>query len=244
MSAIKTLGRLPASAFGALEIERLPEAVLAGYRALGDLTGTTSDAMDYCGVSGAVPGSSLRPSDPAARVVAQAVTVLNRKLDKTVPEAVERNVSHLAEIEAHNLAAPGDILVIQGVANISSMGGISASIGKRQGEAGAVVDGAVRDIDHSRKIGYPVWSSSVSPATGKWRIETMAINVPVRICGIEVNPGDLVVADEVGVCFVPFNRAAEVMEVVRKLVRYEEDRLAQVAAGVSVPDLANAKRPK
>ena len=75
MSAIKTLGRLPASAFGALEIERLPEAVLAGYRALGDLTGTTSDAMDYCGVSGAVPGSSLRPSDPAARVVAQAVSV-------------------------------------------------------------------------------------------------------------------------------------------------------------------------
>ena len=244
MSARKTLGRLPASAFGALEIERLPEAVLAGYRALGDLTGTTSDAMDYCGVSGAVPGSSLRPSDPAARVVAQAVTVLNRKLDKTVPEAVARNVSHLAEIEAHNLAAPGDILVIQGVANISSMGGISASIGKRQGEAGAVVDGAVRDIDHSRKIGYPVWSSSVSPATGKWRIETVGINVPVVMAGVTVHPGDLVIADEVGVCFVPRARAVEVLATAQRLEQAEEERLAKIGEGMPLAQFLVIPRKK
>ena len=244
MSGIKTLGKLPASAFGALEIERLPEALLAGYRALGDLTGTTSDAMDYCGVSGAVPGSILRPSDPAARVVAQAVTVLNRKLDKTVPEAVERNVSHLAEIEAHNLAASGDILVIQGVANISSMGGISASIGKRQGEAGAVVDGAVRDIDHSRKIGYPVWSSSVSPATGKWRIETVGINVPVVMAGVTVHPGDLVIADEVGVCFVPRARAAEVLATAQRLEQSEEERLAKIGEGMPLAQFLALPRKK
>ena len=244
MSSIKTLGKLPASAFGALEIERLPEALLAGYRALGDLTGTTSDAMDYCGVSGAVPGSSLRPSDPAARVVAQAVTVLNRKLDKTVPEAVARNVSHLAEIEAHNLAAPGDILVIQGVANISSMGGISASIGKRQGEAGAVVDGAVRDIDHSRKIGYPMWSSSVSPATGKWRIETVGINVPVVMAGVTVHPGDLVIADEVGVCFVPRARAAEVLATAQRLEQSEEERLAKIGEGMPLAQFLAIPRRK
>ena len=244
MSGIKTLGKLPASAFGALEIERLPEALLAGYRALVDLTGTTSDAMDYCGVSGAVPGSILRPSDPAARVVAQAVTVLNRKLDKTVPEAVERNVSHLAEIEAHNLAAPGDILVIQGVANISSMGGISASIGKRQGEAGAVVDGAVRDIDHSRKIGYPVWSSSVSPATGKWRIETVGINVPVVMAGVTVHPGDLVIADEVGVCFVPRARAAEVLATAQRLEQSEEERLAKIGEGMPLAQFLALPRKK
>ena len=244
MIGIKTLGKLPASAFGALEIERLPEALLAGYRALGDLTGTTSDAMDYCGVSGAVPGSILRPSDPAARVVAQAVTVLNRKLDKTVPEAVERNVSHLAEIEAHNLAASGDILVIQGVANISSMGGISASIGKRQGEAGAVVDGAVRDIDHSRKIGYPVWSSSVSPATGKWRIETVGINVPVVMAGVTVHPGDLVIADEVGVCFVPRARAAEVLATAQRLEQSEEERLAKIGEGMPLAQFLALPRKK
>ena len=244
MAAKKTLGKLPAAAFGTLELERLPAEVLAGFRALGDLSGTTSDAMDYCGVAGAVAGSILRPTDPAARLVAQAVTVLNRKLAQTVAEAVARNVSHLGEIEAHNLAEAGDVLVIQGVADISSMGGISASIGKRQGEAGAVVDGAVRDIDHSRGIGYPVWSSSVSPATGKWRIETVGINVTVLIAGVSVHPGDLVIADEVGVCFVPRARAAEVLAVAQRLEKSEEERLAKLAGGMPLAQFLAIPRKK
>src|SRR4051812_25307788 len=201
-----TLGKLKPAAFGMLEIPRLPRDVLEGYQALEDLTGTVSDAMDQLGVAGAVPGSTLRPTDPRARLVAQAVTVFNRKRTISVRSAVRRKTSGLADIEAHNLTQPGDVLVIQGVANVSSMGGVSASIGKRQGEAGAIVDGAVRDIDHSRAIGYPVWSASVSPMTGKWRIETMAVNKPVRICGVKVLPGDLVIADEVGVCFIPLAR--------------------------------------
>jgi regulator of RNase E activity RraA len=134
------------------------------------------------------------------------------------------------------------VLVIQGVEGVSSMGAISASIGKRQGEAGAVVDGAVRDIAHSREIGYPLWSKGASPITGKWRIETVAINVAVAICGISVKPGDLVVADEVGVCFVPYERAADVLAAVKRILQYEENRMAQIAEGVSVPDLAKAPR--
>src|SRR3954462_8556520 len=153
----RPLGKLRPKAFGMLEIPRLAAEVLEGFRLLGDLTGTVSDAMDQLGIAGAVPGSTLRPTDPKARVVAQAVTLLNQKTKQSVRERVAGKTSGLADIEAHNLAEPGDILVIQGVANGSSRGGVSATIGKRQGEAGAVVDGAVRDVDHSRSIGYPVW---------------------------------------------------------------------------------------
>jgi len=239
----KTLtGKVPREDIGMLELPRLPAALLNAYRALGDLSGLVSDACDELGIACGVPAALLRPTDPKARIAGQALTVLNRGLDVPVAVAVATKVSRLGEIEAHNLAQDGDILVIQGVEGISSMGAISASIGKRQGELGAIVDGAVRDIDHQRAIGYPVWSRGASPVTGKWRIETLAINLPVRICGIAVEPGDLVVADEVGACFVPYARAAEVLEVVKKLVRYEDDRMAQVAAGVSVVDLANAKR--
>jgi regulator of RNase E activity RraA len=219
------LGKLAPGAIGMLELPRLAAQILDGFRALGDLTGTTSDALDECRIAGAVPGSILRPTDPKARLVAQALTVFNRKLE------VLSKTSGLGEIEAHNLAEPGDVLVIQGVAGISSMGGVSAAVGKRQGEAGAIVDGAVRDIDHSRKIGYPVWSSSVSPITGKWRIETVAVNKPVSIAGIQVQPGDLVVADECGVCFVPFARAPEVLAIAQRLARSEEERLARLARG-------------
>ena len=83
------------------------------------------------------------------------------------------------------------------------MGGISAQTGKRQGEAGAIVMGGVRDIAHSRAVGYPVWSSGITPVTGKWRIETVEINGAVQIGDIRVEPGDLVVADDTGVCFIP-----------------------------------------
>lgn len=230
------LGKLAPSAIGMMELPRLDARVLAGFRELGDLTGTTSDAMDELGIAGTVPASVLKPTDPRARLVGQALTVLNRAVSE------RRKVSGLADIEAHNLAQPGDVLVVQGVANISSMGGVSASIGKRQGEAGAIVDGAVRDIDHSRAIGYPIWSASVSPITGKWRIETMAVNDAVHIAGIEVRPGDLVIADECGVCFVPFARAAEVLALAERLMASEEKRLKALAEGIPLAEFVKLPR--
>ena len=234
--AKRPLGKLAPEAIACLEIARIESRVLEGFRALADLTGTTSDALDELGIEAVVPGSILRTSDPRARVVGQAITVLNRK------SAERRKTSGLADIEAHNLAEPGDVVVVQGVAGISSMGGVSASIGRRQGEAGAIVDGAVRDIDHSREIGYPVWSSGVSPITGKWRIETVAINAAVRIAGIEVRAGDVVVADECGVCFVPFARAAEVLAVAERLARSERDRLEKLASGIGLAEFLKLPR--
>jgi len=58
----------------------------------------------------------------------------------------------------------------------------------------------------------------------------------VSIAGVTVRPGDLVVADEVGVCFVPFERAAEVLAVAQHLARREEDRLAKLASGLALKD--------
>ena len=230
------LGKLKPSAIGMVELPRLDPKIIEGFLALEDLTGTTSDALDECGIGGAVPATTLRPTDPAARIVGRALTVLNRKS----PE--RRKVSGLADIEAHNLAQPGDVLVVEGVAGISSMGGVSASIGKRQGEIAAIVDGAVRDIDHSRRIGYPIWSAGVSPITGKWRIETMAVNEPVHIAGIEVKPGDLALADECGVCFVPLARAAEVLAVAQRLAASEARRLQALAEGIPLAEFVKLPR--
>ena len=77
----------------------------------------------------------------------------------------------------------------------------------------------------------------MSPITGKWRVETVAVNKPVTICGVPVNPGDLVLADEVGVCFIPRDRAAEVLERTRRIALAEEIRVAKISSGAPVPDL-------
>jgi regulator of RNase E activity RraA len=82
----------------------------------------------------------------------------------------------------------------------------------------------------------------VSPITGKWRIETVAVNQPVRIAGIEVRAGDLAIADECGVCFVPYARAAEVLAVARRLAQCEEERIAMLAEGIPLAQFAALPR--
>ncbi len=238
----KTLGKLSGDAFGVLDLPALPQDVLDGYRALPDLTGIASDAMDELGIVGVVPAALLGPRDPSARLIGRALTVRNVTASAPVPDKVKAGISGLGEIEAHNLAEPGDVIVLQGVDLCSNLGGISATIGHRQGELGAIVDGGVRDIDHSRGIGYPIWSKSVSPITGKWRVETVAINKPVTICGIAVHPGDLVLADETGVCFIPRARTAEVLQRAQRNVAAEKLREKKIASGVPVPELFGKAR--
>ena len=223
---------------------RVANEVLEGFRALGDLTGTVSDVLDQLGIAGAVPAATLKPSDPRARIAGRALTVLNRARKESVPEAVATGKSGLGEINAHRIAQPGDVLVIQGVPNVSSLGGTSATVGKRQGEIGAIVDGGVRDVDHSRGIGYPIWSSSVTPITGKWRVETAGVNVPVVIAGVHVSPGDVVLADECGVCVVPMKRAAEVLAIAQRWSAWEAERLKKLAAGISLEEFTKLKRPE
>jgi regulator of RNase E activity RraA len=143
----------------------------------------------------------------------------------------------MAEFEAHNLACPGDVLVIDGVCGISNMGGISAQTGKRQGEAGAIVSGGIRDVPHSQNVGYPVWATEVTPMTGKWRIETVEINGDVNIGGVRVSPGDIAFADATGVCFVPRDRAREVLELALKKAAAEERKCRLIDEGLPVSDL-------
>jgi regulator of RNase E activity RraA len=239
----KPLGKLPVAGIGTLELPAFPPGLVHGFSALPDLTGMCSDAMDELGLVGVIPASILKPTNAQARLIGRALTVQNVATTAAVNHAVASGVSKLGEIEAHNLAEPGDVLVLQGVDQVSNMGSISASIGRRQGELGAIVDGAVRDINHSRDIGYPIWSRSISPITGKWRIETVAVNQPVMICGIAVNPGDLVLADEVGVCFIPRAHALAVLERARRIAASEEARQEKIASGAPVADLLPKVKP-
>ena len=150
------------------------------------------------------------------------------------------HVNRMAEFEAHNLAQQGDVLVIQGVPNVSNMGGISAQTGKRQGEVGAIVQGGIRDIAHSRAVDYPVWSSDITPVTGKWRLETVEINGPIQIGEVRVAAGDLVVADDSGVCFIPRDMVLEVLEAAEQKAKAEETRCKAIDDGIPVPDISRS----
>ena len=72
-------------------------------------------------------------------------------------------------------------------------------------------------------------------------MQTVEVNGVIEICGIQVRPGDLVCADEAGVAFVPRQRAAEVLEIARKIDGADTKRKADIDAGVSVSDLVTKK---
>ena len=233
----KLTGKILRERIRLMETPRPPEGLIEGYRALGDASGIISDVMDELGMTGVVGASVLKPTIVGSCIVGPALTVRNIVQREHVYETARRHVNKMAEFEAHNLALPGDVIVIDGVAAISNMGGISAQTGKRQGEAGAVVFGGVRDIAHSRRVGYPVWATEFTPITGKWRIETVEINGEVVLAGIRVVPGDIVFADDTGVCFIPRARAAEVLAIAKQKSAAEEAKCKAIDAGVSVADL-------
>jgi len=174
-------------------------------------------------------------------MVGPAITVRNIARDVQIHKAAQDKINTQGETEAHNLAEPGDVLVMQGVMGCSNMGGQSATIAKRSGFIGAVVDATVRDPDQYRGMGWPVWCRGFTPITGKWRMQTVEVNGTVQICGVQVRPGDLVCADEAGVAFVPRERAVEVLEAARKIDAGDTRRKKDIESGASVAELASKK---
>ena len=233
----KPFGLLPPQDIGTVT-KRISQEVINRYLALGDLSSTISDALDQLGIVGAIPAAILKPTIADARVVGNVVTVRN---DPNPVDPITNAKAHdngLKDLEAHHLADPGDVVVYQGVPGpISNVGGICSAIAHRQGEAGIIIDGYTRDVASSRATGLPIWALGPTPITGKWRGLTVEINKSVVIQGIRVTPGDLVVADETGVCFIPNEYVDEVLRLAEATVEHETETYQEIRAGIALDAL-------
>lgn len=86
------------------------------------------------------------------------------------------------------------------------------------GHVGAVLDGAVRDLAEIRRdYGFPIYARDVSPATTLGRYRTVASQVPVKVGGVVIHPGDILVGDVDGVVVVPRGQAEEVLRVAQEI---------------------------
>ncbi|MBY5466439.1 RraA family protein [Rhizobium leguminosarum] len=233
----KLTGKISPERIRLLRAPRPPAGLVEKFKHIADATSVIADVMDELGITGAVGASLLKPTLPSASIVGPALTVRNIMQREHAYETARRRENRMAEFEAHNLALPGDVIVIDGVLGVSNMGGISAQTGKRQGEAGAIVSGGIRDVGHSRRVEYPLWATEITPVTGKWRIETVEINGDIQIEGVRVSPGDIVVADETGVCFIPITRAVEVLERALAKAAFEHEKCSAIDFGTPVADL-------
>jgi regulator of RNase E activity RraA len=193
-------------------------------------TCAVSDALDHLGLPGATVG--IRPLWACPKIAGRAVTV------KVVPAGATKPAAHLAT-PAIEAAAPGDVIVVDnaGRTDVSSWGDILSNASKTKGLAGVVIDGACRDIDGSREAGFPVYGRAVVPVTARSRVVQESFNQPVRFAGVEVRPGDLVIADGSGTVFVPSARAEEVVSAAERLAAKETAMIAAVRAGRSVVEV-------
>ena len=103
------------------------------------------------------------------------------------------------------------------------------------GHAGAVLDGAVRDLTEIRRdYDFPVYARAVSPGTTLGRYRTVASQVPVCVAGIMVHPGDIIVGDIDGVVVVPQAKAAEVLAMALEIDARELEQAKLIIAEKSL----------
>jgi 3-hexulose-6-phosphate synthase/6-phospho-3-hexuloisomerase len=146
-------------------------------------------------------------------------------------------------LDALKVAEPGDVIVVDacGETETSIWGGMMASLCQKGGVVGAVVDGAIRDIDEIRDLGFPIFSKAVvprsthSPYSG--RLEPIEVNVTITCGGTLVEPGDIVLADEVGVVAVPKSEAAGVLVAAQEQAEREEATRRLIGEGKTVDEL-------
>ncbi len=241
------MGLIPAERITSWKISRPKKSLLQELLAYEGLTPTLSDILDSMGISGAVPASVLSPILSGKKIAGPAVTL------RYVPERMtpaqsfhEKARAKLADRDAYALTEPGDVVVIDGggKADVSAMGGLSTLVAKTYGLAGNIADCGVRDVAEMRKLDYPVWSRGVTPITGKFRFEALEINGPIVCAGIQVCPGDLVVADDTGVVFIPQKFIAEVVRQAIEASKKEEHLIQALEEGSSLGEIKKILSPE
>ena len=176
----------------------------------------SSILADVAGRRGALSGR-IAPLAPSMRFAGPAITVEVRPGDNLMIHA------------AMAIAQPGDVLVIDGKGDLNSalMGEIMSQQCVALGVVGVVIDGAVRDSEAIRELGFPMYAAGLNP-NGPTKFVPGRLNHPISIAGVSVNPGDLVVGDADGVTVIERDKAAAMLPLAAEKVAAETLRIADI----------------
>jgi regulator of RNase E activity RraA len=190
-------------------------------------TCAVSDGMDRLGLMGATYG--VRPMWPCPKIVGRAVTM------KIKPVGLDKPKQHLGTLPI-DAAQPGDVIVIDngGRPDTSCWGGLLALAAKTKGISGVVIDGACRDIDESRDVGFPVYARGAVPMTARGRVMQESYNQEIEFAGVQVHPGDLVIADGSGVVIIPQSKEEEIVREAEAVAATEARMAEGIRQGMSV----------
>jgi len=184
-----------------------------------------SDALHR---SGDIPG--MRPLAPGTKMVGPALTVRTAPGDWAKP------------VEAIDLANPGDVLVIDAGGILPACWGELATNSAIQKQlAGVVIYGAARDTGDIRDLGFPLFSTLISPTAAEAK-GFGEIGVPIRIEGVDVCPGDWIIGDDDGVCVIPKDKAVEYTNRAMDVLEKENRLRAEIQAGSTLSQVGYLQR--
>jgi len=177
---------------------------------------------DVAGRRGTLDGR-IQPVSPAMRLAGPAFTIEVRAGDNLMIHA------------AISMAKPGDILVIDGKADrtCALMGSIMINACKKVGLGGVVIDGAVRDTEELRELGFPVYAICANP-NGPTKFVPGRINWPISCGGVAVRAGDLVIGDADGIVVIEREKAGSLLGLAAAKVADERARIADILSGKSI----------
>jgi regulator of RNase E activity RraA len=192
-------------------IERVDPAVVAQAAQY-----PSSILADVAGRRGALSGR-IAPLAPSMRFAGPAITVEVRPGDNLMIHA------------AMAIAQPGDVIVVDGKGDVSSalMGEIMSQQCVALGVVAVVIDGAVRDSEAIRELGFPMFAAGLNP-NGPTKSVSGRLNHPISIGGVSVSPGDLVVGDADGVTVIERGKAAALLPLAAAKVAAETKRIADI----------------
>jgi regulator of RNase E activity RraA/CMP-N-acetylneuraminic acid synthetase len=193
-----------------------------------------SDILDRIGVQGAVRG--LQPLTPDARILGRAKTLKLRPLRE------DDDAGGIYDaLKSYERIVANDVIVVEnGMPEFAYFGDLNARLAIRAGAVGAIVDGATRDSNNVRGLGFPVFARGTFCVDVRNRATVDEMDCPVTIGGQRVEPGDLVFADADGVIVIPKKHEGQVLERAMDTIANESRISRDIALNVPAAGILHA----